>query len=240
MESFEGEAMIAKNVVVLVQARLGSTRFPRKMLEQLGDYKLIEWVIFRLKKSKRISEVVLTTTDNPIDDELVLLASRMGVSVFRGSENDVLGRFAKAAKCHKAQIIVRVCADNPFVDPAEIDNLVDFYFNSNCEYACNHQDRLGSGYSDGFGAEILSLDLLLKLDNIVNESKYREHVTLFLWENYHQFKLCAPKAPNDCNFPDLKFDVDTQTDLVYLKKLVSKGVNIDSSSREIIKIALTS
>ncbi len=230
--------MSAKNVVVLVQARLGSSRFPRKMLEQLGDYSLIEWVLLRLKKSKRISEVVLTTTNNPIDDELEHLASQMDVLVFRGSENDVLGRFAEAAKCHQAQIIVRVCADNPFIDPAEVDNLVDFYFNSNCDYACNHQDRLGSGFSDGFGAEILSVDLLFKLDNEVHDIKYREHVTLFLWDNFNQFKLCAPKAPIDLNYPKLKFDVDTQSDLDYLKKLVSNNVNINSSSNEIIDIAL--
>jgi spore coat polysaccharide biosynthesis protein SpsF len=230
--------MIQNNVIAIVQARLGSTRFPRKMLEQLGDYSLLEWVLLRAKKSKKISEIVLATSVNSIDDDLVLLASKLKIPVFRGSENDVLGRFAKSAKAYNAKTIIRICADNPFIDPGVIDNLVEFYLNSRCEYACNHQDKLGSGFPDGFGAEVFSADLLFRLDELVKDLKYREHVTLYLWDNLNKFKIRVPKAPKEINFPNLKFDVDVPADLQYLQKLVIQNICIESSAKEIVDKAL--
>ena len=91
---------------------------------------------------------------------LVELANRIGIEVFRGSESDVLGRFAAAANHYHAKTVLRICADNPFVDPDELDRLVREFSNNSCDYACNHQDRLGSRYADGFGAEILRTKLL--------------------------------------------------------------------------------
>jgi spore coat polysaccharide biosynthesis protein SpsF (cytidylyltransferase family) len=208
------------------------------MLAQLGDYSLLEWVLLRAKKSKKISKIILATSVNSIDDDLVLLASKIKIPVFRGSENDVLGRFAKTAKAHNAKTIIRICGDNPFVDPGVIDSLVEFYFNSGCEYACNHQDKLDSGFPDGFGAEVFSADLLLRLDELVKDQKYREHVTLYLWDNLNEFNIRVPKAPKEISFPNLKFDVDLPKDLHYLQKLIIQNICIESSAKEIVDKAL--
>ena len=153
-------------VVALIQARMGSSRFPGKMLQTLGSHPILEWVMVRVSRAKLIDQVVLATSDQTMDDPLVELAERLEFSVFRGSESDVLGRFAAAAKHHEAEAVLRICADNPFVDPGELDRLVSEFRSQSCDYACNHQDRLGSSYSDCFGAEILSNNLLQKIEKV--------------------------------------------------------------------------
>ena len=114
-------------IIAIVQARMGSKRFPGKMLEKLGDHLILEWVITRLKRSKYISEIIVATSNLNIDDKIKNISSMMGVKCFRGDENDVLGRFTEAARKYNAYWVVRVCADNPFIDPIEVDRLIDFY-----------------------------------------------------------------------------------------------------------------
>ena len=132
--------------------------------------------------------------------------------------------------------MVRVCADNPFIDPFEIDRLIKFFDKENCDYACNHQDRLGSLYADGFGAEIFNIDVLKVIDAEAKEQRYREHATLYIWENSESFKLKAVPAPVELSFPYLRFDVDTPYDLQKLQKLVDAGVTIKSAAAEIISL----
>ena len=174
---------------------MGSTRFPGKMLQLLGSYPILEWVLRRVSRAEFIDEVVLATSDRSIDDALVELANCLGIEVFRGSESDVLGRFAAAAEHYHAETVLRICADNPFVDPDELDRLVLEFSDNSCDYACNHQDRLGSRYADGFGAEILSNQLLQRVAQVSKEPKHREHVTLYLWDHAEQFTLHSIQAP---------------------------------------------
>lgn len=225
-------------VVALVQARMGSTRFPGKMLAPLGGVPILEWVLTRTLQSKLLDGVVLATSDLKRDDDLVRIAKKIGVNVYRGNEVDVLGRFAAAAKFNDADSIVRVCADNPFIDPGEIDRLIQFYQNDLCDYACNHQERLGNHYADGFGAEILSSELLIKIANIAMDIKYREHVTLYLWDNFDKFRIKALLPPPGLNQPRLRFDIDTFEDYEYIKSLVLKGVSIDMPASRIIDLAI--
>jgi aminopeptidase-like protein/spore coat polysaccharide biosynthesis protein SpsF (cytidylyltransferase family) len=223
--------------VALVQARMGSTRFPGKMLALLDGRPILEWVLHRVSLAKLVDTVTLATSDLAQDDQLSELAARRGVSVFRGSEADVLGRFAGAAAIAEADTVIRVCADNPFIDAVEIDRLIRYYNEHSCDYACNHQDRLGSGYADGFGAEILSNALLQQLASSVTEMRYREHATLYLWKHLEQFTLHAVKAPKELAFPNLRFDVDSPQDLETLQQLTDAGVGIESTAVEIVNIA---
>ena len=224
-------------VVALVQARMGSSRFPGKMLAPLGGAPILEWVLTRVKGSKYLDQVVLATSDLSRDDELVGLAKRVGVSVYRGSEVDVLGRFSAAAKFYNADFIVRVCADNPFIDPVEIDRLIKFYKNNPCDYACNHQSRLGNKYADGFGAEILSEPLLRYLSDTALELTYREHVTSYLWDNVKRFNLQSVESPPDLSYPELRFDIDTPEDYEGMQRLILAGVNINTSATKIVSLA---
>lgn len=229
--------MKARNVAI-IQARMGSSRFPGKMLARLGGVPLLEWVIRRLLRATTLAQVVLATSTGATDDKLAELAASLGVAVYRGSEADVLGRFLGAANMASADNVVRVCADNPFVDPSEIDSLVTFFAANPCDYACNHLDRLGSGYADGFGAEILSVGLLHRLGCLAKDVRYREHLTLYLWEHQSSFRLKAMSAPLDLRFPDLRFDIDRPCDLFRLERLVVSGVGIETPAASIVAIAL--
>ena len=224
--------------VALVQARMGSTRFPGKMLAPLGGRPILEWVLLRASQSQLLSKVVLATTNLERDDELVRIAERVGIDVYRGSESDVLERFVLAAKKYGADPVVRICADNPFIDPREIDRLVHFFQANQCDYACNHQARLGNQYADGFGAEILSSDLLIKLGNIAVDMRHREHVTTYLWDNFDEFNLKVVFPPPGLDQPDLRFDIDTLADYEYMESLVLKGVGINMAAPHIIALAL--
>ena len=226
--------------VAIIQARMGSSRFPGKMLALLGNIPLLEWVVRRLLRATTLAQVVLATSDCDRDDDLAELAISLGITVFRGSEEDVLGRFFGAASMAGADNVIRVCADNPFVDPVEVDRLVSYFVENPCDYACNHQDRLGNGYADGFGAEIFSLSLLARLAGIVNEPRYREHVTLYLWDHQAEFHIKAVTPPMELKHPTMRFDVDRPEDLVVLAKLIDEGVMIDTSAIRIIKMAQTS
>lgn len=228
-------AMNPRNVAI-IQARMGSSRFPGKMLARLGGIPLLEWVVRRLLRATTLAQIVLATSDVAADDALAELASDIGITVYRGSETDVLGRFVGAARLARADNVVRICADNPFIDPDEVDCLVNFFVDNPCDYACNHQDRLGSGYADGFGAEILSAALLEKMAVTAIDARHREHATLYLWDHVNEYSLCAPSAPDDLAFSALRFDVDTSADLGNLEDFVRAGVRIDTSASDIVRI----
>ena len=229
--------MSQRPVVALVQARMGSARFPGKMLTSLGGRPLIDWVLTRLARAKRLDSTILATTDRAPDDVLAEAANRLGAGVFRGSEDDVLERFANAAAASGARTVLRVCADNPFVDPGEVDRLVDAYLEGQVDYACNHLDCLGGGYPDGFGAEILDAKLLADAVDRFSAPRYREHVTLFCREHPADYRLLAVPAPSELAFPSLRFDVDRPADLAYLEQLVNLGVTVGTPAADIAKLA---
>jgi len=225
--------------VALVQARMGSSRFPGKMLAPLGGRPLLHWVLARLQRARGLDAVVLATSELPRDQPLVALARGLGLAAFTGSESDVLGRFAAAAEAHGAQRVVRVCADNPFICPGEVDRLLGFFDGAGADYACNHLDRLGSGYADGFGAEVLGADLLQRLHRSTVLPRHREHVTLYLWDHAGDFRLAAPPAPAALAHPALRFDVDQPAHLAALEALRARaGLDLNSPAAEVVAAAL--
>ena len=227
------------HVSLIIQARLGSTRLPKKLLKKINNYSIIEWVIIRLKKSKLANSIVLATTINKEDDFLVKIAIKYGINYFRGDENNVLDRFSKAAESINADVVVRVCADNPFVDFELVDQLIAFYLQNEYDYAFNHQARLNNNIADGFGVEILGFSLLNSLNEVIKNFEEREHLTLHIWNNLKYFKIGAPPIPEGLTYPDLTFDIDTLEDLEKLKRLVNNcSLNIHSSARDFIKCAV--
>ena len=129
-----------KKVLCLIQARLNSKRFPKKMLTKINGIEILKWVFLRLKINKNI-KIVLATSNNEENKKLVNLARKCKIEYFVdtiGSEDDVLGRFIRAGEFFKAQTIIRVCADNPLIDPAFIDDLVKKFKYKTIDYMCNH------------------------------------------------------------------------------------------------------
>jgi len=230
---------LSKHTVAIIQARMGSIRFPGKMLATLGGHSLLEWVLYRVGRATRLDDIILATSVHSRDDPLADTADNLGVRVLRGDELDVLDRFVTAADSTGAERVVRICADNPFVDPCEIDRLIDYFSKSDSDYACNHLDRLGSRYADGFGAEILDTHLLRQVATMATEEKHREHVTLYLWDNMERYSLTAIPAPPSLSFPELVFDVDVPDGLIRLEKLIKAGVNLDSTAERIVELAIS-
>lgn len=221
--------------VAIIQARMGSSRFPGKMLARLGQHTVLEWVILRLIRAKRLDRVVLATSDRKADLPLAKIARNHGLLVFLGNETDVLGRFVGAAAHANAKNIVRVCADNPFIDPDEVDCLIDYFNTSDCDYAFNHQSRLNSCHADGFGAEVFSFDLLKEIAFNAKSLEDREHVSKYIWENKTKYKLEFPKAKPELAFPQLCFDINTPDDLLTLQKIVDEGITNKSTAIEIVQ-----
>lgn len=227
------------STIAIIQARTGSQRLPKKVLKKISNTPLIEWVIKRVKKAKKIKAVILATTKNKKDDILEKIALKNKIKIFRGNEKDVLNRFYEAAKNEKANSILRVCADNPFIDPEQIDFLVRKFKYGKFDYACNHQNKLKSNYADGFGAEILTFDLLKKMNVVANRKKQREHVTKYIWDNMKKFKILSIEAPSKLSYPDLKFDINTSTDYLSINNFVKRyKIKIYTKANRIVKFKL--
>lgn len=225
----------------IIQARVGSNRLPYKVGKKILNLFLIEWVIVRLKKSKKIRKIILATTKKKQDEFLIKIAKKHKIFIYRGSEKNVLNRIYSAAKFYKSDLIIRVCADNPFIDPKEVDFLIKKfnYKKKVYHYGFNHQDRLNTSYADGFGAEIIKFNTLEKLNKIVKKQNQKEHVTQYIWDNLKNFKVLALKAPKKLAYPNLKFDIDTNKDLKIIKSLVSKGnISINTPANKIIQLKL--
>jgi spore coat polysaccharide biosynthesis protein SpsF len=226
-----------QNIVAIIQSRMGSSRLPNKAMLSLQGKPIIEWVYRRVSASKLVNNVTVAIPTTKVDDVLYDYLKNIGANVFRGSESDVLGRFYLAAKEKEASHIIRVCADNPFIDSEEIDNLIKYYLEHNFDYAYNHVP-LNNKYPDGFGAEIISFDVLEKMYVLAKTPPQREHLMNYLWDNKDSFSIGTFDPANTLmHHPELKFDIDTIEDYISLSAL--KGIQIDTPAFEIIKIQLS-
>lgn len=172
--------------VAIIQARLGSTRLPYKMMLSLHGKPIIEWVIRRVQNSKLLDDIIVAIPVSEDNDVLAKYITELGVKVYRGSESNVLNRFYESVKHEDAIYIVRICADNPLIDGNEIDNLINFYQENSCDYAYNHIPR-DNLYPDGLGAEIISFELLKDMNEIVTLQHHKEHCLSYIWDNKEKY-----------------------------------------------------
>lgn len=200
-------------VVAIVQARLASTRLPAKILLDLGGKTALERCLRRVEQFQGVSEVVVATSDNPADDLVEAAARRMGFRVSRGSQDDVLSRYAKAAAEAQADAIVRCTSDCPLLDPALSSCVVDRFLSpadgEAIDYCSNSLDRR---LPRGLDTEIFSREALDRAHREATEVPAREHVTLHIYRNPHLFR-CEPVV--DSSLPDLshhRWTLDTLDD----------------------------
>ena len=227
--------MTSETVSAIVQARMGSSRLPNKSMLYLHGYPIIHWIFHRVKKTKKINKIVFALPDNHIDDILHKYLEDLGANVHRGSENDLITRFLETAKKHNMKNIVRICADNPLISASEIDRLIEYYFKNETDYCYNHMP-INNQYPDGLGAEIFSYDLLQEIDDCAKESKYREHVTNFIWDNKKKYKISTFDPPINLCDPKLKLDLNTYEEYNFL---MSKPYNINMDADEVVKTSKT-
>jgi spore coat polysaccharide biosynthesis protein SpsF len=225
-----------KRIVAIIQARIGSTRLPCKMMLSLHGRPVIEWVVHRVSSAKRLDGVVVAIPDTHNDDILYhFLKNSLNIGIFRGSEHDVLKRFLNAARYVQADYVVRICADNPLVSGEAIDDLIQFFLEHPCDYAYNQGDGGRTNtYPDGFGAEIVSFSILEWLDTHARDTRYREHCLSYIMDYPDQFSIKTFDPPDSrIACPWQKFDLDTLDD--YYRLALSR-LSINSTPLEIVQL----
>ena len=206
---------------IIVQARTGSTRMPEKVIQPFyGKQAILDLLLERVKKLNL--PVVLATTVNPLDDRLCILAETHGVPFFRGSENDVLDRFIQAAYLYGFNKIIRVCADNPFLDLTGLQTLSDAFGKSEADYLGFQLEGNKPSILTHFGfwAEAVRLEALEKAVSLTAEKLYHEHVTNFIYGNPTLFDVQFLAAdPLVFSRTDIRMTLDTAEDFDIQKKI---------------------
>lgn len=172
-------------VIAIVQARMGSTRLPKKVMKPIGGIPMIELLLQRLAKSTSLDQIVLATSTAPLDKQLSSYVQALGFEVFEGSETDVLDRFYRAALRFKGDVIVRITGDCPLIDPNIVDQAVNEFLSTNVDYLSN---TILPTFPDGLDVEVFSFDALEKAAFNARRVSDREHVTPYL-RNFKLFRL---------------------------------------------------
>ena len=205
-------------VVALVQARMGSTRLPGKVAKDLGGRPLLAQLLGRLGRAARLDEVVVATSDLPQDDAVAELAGAEGVRVVRGDERDVLARMLGAARAARADVVVRITADCPLIDPAVVDLVVAALLDHHepCDLASNVLRRT---FPRGLDTEALWIDALARVARLGTSPQAREHVTWFAYQERPDLFVAGSVEADDDHHVGLDWSVDTADDLEHVRRL---------------------
>jgi len=209
-------------VVAIIQARMAASRLPGKVLKTLGHQPVLGWMLVRTSRAKLIDEVVVATTTDPSDDPVAEFCRQQGVAFSRGSMHDVLDRYYQAAMSHHADVIVRLTADCPFIDPDLLDANLRIFLRADpkLDFAAN---RLPPPYRRtipiGLDAEYCWFDGLETIWQEAEEKHQREHVMPFFYEHPERFNILH--ITHEPDYGDLRWTVDTPEDLQMLQQIVS-------------------
>jgi spore coat polysaccharide biosynthesis protein SpsF len=203
-----------KKIVAIIQARTGSTRLPRKVLEEIGGKPMLWHVIERVKRARLVDEVVVATTDGEEDSAVEKIAEECGVGCFRGSEEDVLDRYYRAAEKFGADIVVRITADCPLIDPEIIDRAIRMFLDGNFDYVSN---TLPPTFPDGLDVEVFSLVTLRRAWEEARKASEREHVTPYIRNHPEIFRLGNLKSEVDLSH--MRWTVDRPEDLMFVREI---------------------
>ncbi|MBM03248.1 MAG: spore coat biosynthesis protein F [Chloroflexi bacterium] len=230
------------NTVLIIQARMGSTRLPGKSTLNLGGKPLIGWVIHRLKKTSQVDKIVLSTTTKTEDDILEKIGLEYEIDVFRGSENDLVDRYYQAAKKYKANLIVRVPGDNALPEPKEIDRVINYHNNNGNDFSSNFPDVAQhgyphNGYPDGIGAEVINFEALKRIWDLSSSPRNREHPHTNFYENPKMFKIGVLECPEEIRRPDIILDINTKEQYEFVSEMYEymTANYIEFGIREVIK-----
>ena len=205
--------------VVVVQARMGSKRLPGKSMADLAGKPLLWQFLERVKRCNKVDEIVLATTSKSQDDVLIEVANSCEVQTFRGAENDLVDRYYQAAKQFNAGTVVRICADNPVVEPTEVDRIIDYHKSNDSDFSSNTHNIKENMYPDGLGAEVFDFTTLEELRQLTNDPEHREHPHSYFYEHPDKYKIGTLLCPKSFQRPDLKLDVNTPEELKFIQAI---------------------
>jgi len=200
-------------IVAIVQARMGSTRLPNKVMKPINNTPMIEILLNRLSQSKKIDEIIIATSNDPRNQSLVTHVSSIGYRSYLGNENDVLDRFLQAAIFADADIIVRITGDCPLIDPALVDQAIETFLQTGVDYLSNASEP---SYPDGLDTEVFLFQALKQAWNETDNLFDREHVTPYL-RTSGKFKQGSLR--NDIDHSNLRLTVDEPEDFEVVKNI---------------------
>ncbi len=212
-------------IVASIQARLGSTRLPGKVLKEINGKPILYWHIDRIKNSRLIDDIIVATTTNPKDDKIVEFCKKYNFKYFRGSENDVLDRITSLVKLHKVDIHVEFFGDSPLSDAHIVDEFIG-YFLKNINKIDFLSNSLKTTYPPGQEVVIYKGDILIKANEMVDaDDPLREHVSLHIYKKPQHFKIKNLDAPNHYNYPDIFLEIDTEEDFKLIEIIINNFFN---------------
>ncbi|MFX1383435.1 MAG: cytidylyltransferase domain-containing protein [Promethearchaeota archaeon] len=207
-----------KKIAVIIQARVGSTRLPGKVLAEIEGHPLLWHLVKRLQNSKFSPEIIIATTNSEEDLEILTLSERLNVESYAGSIDDVLDRVYQAALKFRIDIIIRITADCPLIDPEVFDKVLEFYLENDYDYVSNTHPPT---YPDGLDVEICSFKVLERTWKEAKLASEREHVTYHIWNNNQKFKLgnIYYKEGFSEDLSALRWTVDEKEDLDFVREV---------------------
>lgn len=200
--------------IIIVQARMTSTRLPGKVLLPLAGEHMLVRLLERLRRVQRADGIVIATTTNASDDPIAALCAQQGVPCHRGSELDVLSRYADAARLHAADVVVRITSDCPLIDPALIDQLIAVYEEGDSDYVSN---MLPPTWPYGMAVEVFSATALAQAHAEATQDAEREHVTPFIYWHPQRYRLRNVASPVALSHH--RWTVDTPEDYELVRRL---------------------
>lgn len=225
------------NIIAFIQARMGSKRFPGKVLAKVDGVTLLELQLKRVSRTKLLDKIVVIITGSPGDDDIYSLCQKQKITCFRGSERDVLDRYYRAAVEFNADIIVRLTADCPLTDPGIVDEMVRFFieYPGGLDYLGNTEPSPGT-YPDGMDVSVFTFDALKRNWKEAEKPSEREHVIFYFHQHPEIFKIYRKDL--DKNLSSYRFTVDHEEDLELVRQLVAelKRRKQFGSLKEILKI----
>ena len=216
---------IMKNLnLVVLQARMSSTRLPGKVMTQINGHPMIYWEISRISKAKLVNKIVVAISDQSSDDVLADYLDSIHQEYIRGSLDNVLSRYVKAEENYNPSAIIRLTADCPLVMPELIDQYLEIFQKEDFEYLSN---TLELSYPDGLDIEIIAPGVLKKLLEFSLSKEEKEHVTLGIYSRKDKFRVY--NVSNKFNISQFRWTVDTADDLIFVKSIYahfeSKEIN---------------
>ena len=211
--------MTEKNVIACVQARMGSTRLPGKVLRDIEGKPMLWHVVNRIKCSLSVSSTVVLTSLNAQDDEIERFCLKNNIKIYRGKEEDVLDRYYQAARYYKAEAIIRITGDCPLIDPQIVDKVI-FAYSSAHDVIDGASNVIRRTYPRGLDTEVVSFAALERCWRKADKDCYREHVTLYMYEHPELFSLVS--VENNKDLSNLRWTVDEEADLILIRKIYNR------------------
>ena len=207
------------NIGCIIQARMGSTRLPGKVMMDVEDQKpVLYFVIKQLQECKLIDKIIIATTTNDEDSQIVNYSKNLGIDYFRGSAKDVLDRYYQCAKEYSISTIVRIPSDKPLIDPEVVDNVISVFNNNSYDYVTNFLSN--PTFPSGVEVEVFSMNGLKKVWKEAILPSEREHVTPYFSNNEDKFEITH--VENSENLSHLRCAIDRIEDLELVRLIVSK------------------